>query len=91
MTSALGAMPHFYFDLLEDGAVVPDDTGLVLENLEQAKLEARKALADLVREEIRDGNTIRRPGEVSVQIRYHDEGPVVMTIAYSITDRSNDA
>ena len=83
-------MPHFYFDLVENGEVLRDDNGLVLGDIEAAKVEARKALADLVREEIRDGATRRRPGEVAVHIRDHTEGPVVMTVTYDIIDNYGD-
>ena len=83
-------MPHFYFDLVENGEILRDDDGVMLGGIEAAKVEARKALADLVREEIRDGAMTRRPGEVAVHIRDHTEGPVVVTVTYDIIDNYGD-
>jgi hypothetical protein len=83
-------MPRFYFDVVENGEVLHDETGLVLADLEAAKVEARKALGDMMREEIRDGATKRDPGEVAVLIRDHNLGPVVLTITYDVIDGSDD-
>jgi hypothetical protein len=45
-------MPHFYFDICEDGVLVPDDTGLKLENLQVARGEAARALTEIARHRV---------------------------------------
>jgi hypothetical protein len=49
-------MPRFYFDLIEDDRLTPDDTGLDLEGLDTARMEAQQGLAEIVRGAVPDGN-----------------------------------
>ena len=76
-------MPQYYFDLVENGRVLRDEDGLVLDDLEAAKGQARRALADVVREEIMDGSP-QTTREVAVHIRDHDAGPVILKVSYSV-------
>lgn len=41
-------MPHYYFDHIENAARIPDEDGVDLPDIEAAKAEAAKALAELV-------------------------------------------
>lgn len=77
-------MPHYYFDLVENGQVMRDEDGLVLDDLEAAKGQARRALADVVREEIMDGSPPPTTREVAVHIRDHEVGPVILRVLYSV-------
>lgn len=81
-------MTHFYFDLVEDGKIVHDDTGVDFATVDEAEIEARRALADLIREEIREGTSGRNAGEVMVHIREHDTGPVLKTVSFSYVYRT---
>ncbi len=49
------AMPRFYFDTYDDDRAVPDGQGVVLSDLEEAKEEAIKALTDMARDGLPDG------------------------------------
>ena len=42
-------MPRFYFDLIEDDYLTPNEDGLDLESLEAARLEAQRGLSEMVR------------------------------------------
>ena len=43
-------MPRFYFDTTDGDALIEDETGLELSDLDEAKAEAARALADLARD-----------------------------------------
>ena len=45
-------MPLYYFDTRDDTGVVPDETGLEFDTLEQAKAEAARALVDIARDRV---------------------------------------
>jgi hypothetical protein len=49
-------MPRFYFDTYDDDRAVPDREGIVLSDLEEAKEEAIKALPDMARDGLPDGD-----------------------------------
>ncbi len=49
-------MPRFFFDIHDGEDFTPDHQGLELEGLEAAKEEAKKALPDIVRDEMPDGD-----------------------------------
>lgn len=61
-------MPRFYFDLIEDGNLTPDDTGVVLDEPDAARREAQRSLAEMVRDAMPDGEH----KAMALQIR--DEG-----------------
>jgi hypothetical protein len=49
-------MPRFYFDTYDDDRSVPDSQGIVLSDLEEATEEAIKALPDMARDGLPDGD-----------------------------------
>ncbi len=49
-------MPRYFFDTYDGNQMLPDETGLDLSDLAAAKLEARKALRDIARDGLPDGN-----------------------------------
>jgi Domain of unknown function (DUF6894) len=49
-------MPRVYFDTYDDDRAVPDGQGIVLSDLEEAKEEAIKALPDMARDGLPDGD-----------------------------------
>ena len=44
-------MPHFYFDVRDDGTLVADDEGIDLPDLQSAQEEAARTLAEIIRNE----------------------------------------
>ena len=49
-------MARYFFDIHDGDHFTPDDTGLELRDLEAAKAEAKKALPDIVKDEMPDGD-----------------------------------
>jgi hypothetical protein len=45
-------MVRYYFDVTDDEGVFPDDTGIEYGTLEQAKVEAARALAEMARDRV---------------------------------------
>jgi hypothetical protein len=43
-------MPRYYFDVHEGDRLIPDDIGLVLPDIETARDQATRALAEMARE-----------------------------------------
>ncbi|ANY85331.1 hypothetical protein BB934_45040 (plasmid) [Microvirga ossetica] len=58
-------MPRFFFDIHDGEGFTPDRQGVDLENLEVAKEEARKALRDIIWDELPAGD--RRDFTVDVK------------------------
>jgi hypothetical protein len=58
-------MPRFFFDIHDGEDFMPDRHGMELEGLEAAKDKAKKALPDIVKDEMPDGN--RRDFTVDVK------------------------
>ncbi|HEX8167855.1 MAG TPA: hypothetical protein VF601_18970 [Beijerinckiaceae bacterium] len=75
-------MPHFHFDIVEDGGTLPDDEGIDLSSAEAARLEAARAAAEIMRE-----RAWRQaiPADVSIVIR-DDIGPIsTVTVALRLS------
>ena len=49
-------MPRFYFDTHDDDRFVPDNEGVELKGVEEAKAEAVAALPDMARDALPDGD-----------------------------------
>ena len=49
-------MPRYFFDIHDGDCFTPDYTGVELESIEAAKDEAKKALPDIVKDELPDGD-----------------------------------
>ena len=71
--------PAFFFDTHDGDHLVPDETGLELDDLEAAKVEAQKALPDVAKEKLSDGH--QRVFMVSVR---DEAGQVLMRIALAL-------
>ena len=68
-------MPRYYFDVHDKQGVHRDEVGLEFPNMDAAILEARRALADMTRESLLDGNM-----DLGFLIRDGDEGPVNLMV-----------
>jgi hypothetical protein len=49
-------MPRFFFDTFDGSRYIYDDAGLKMESLEAAKSEAQRALSDLARDALPNGD-----------------------------------
>lgn len=72
-------MPRFFFDTYDGDLFTPDETGQELDDLEAAKVEAQKALPEMAKDNLPDGD--QRAFIVSVR---DEAGQVVLRIALSM-------
>jgi len=75
-------MPQYYFDVQDGDGVFVDDVGLELPDMDTAIREARLALAEMVRDVLRE----QSGAEVVIRIRDGADGPV--TLAVTLTTES---
>ena len=70
-------MPQYFFDVQDGDGVFIDEMGVELPDMDAAIREARRALADMVRDVLRD------QGSEGVLIRIRDgaDGPVVLAVS----------
>jgi hypothetical protein len=71
-------MPRYYFDVHDGKRFTRDDTGLELAGIEAAKTQASKALPDITRETMPDGN--RR--DYTIEVR-GETGRLVLRLSLS--------
>jgi len=69
-------MPHYYFDVHDKDGTFEDEVGLDLPDMDAAITEARRALADMIKEMLLDGAE-------GVHIIIHDgeDGPVRLSVS----------
>ncbi|KLK90262.1 hypothetical protein AA309_27055 [Microvirga vignae] len=72
-------MPRFFFDTYDGERFFPDEVGMELESIETAKTEGQKALPDMAKDALPDGNF--RSFVVSVR---DESGQVVLRMALSL-------
>lgn len=69
-------MPRYFFDVRDDEGTFVDLVGLELADMDAAIREARRALADMLRDALRDqGKAV-----VEIGIRDGADGPVVLAV-----------
>lgn len=69
-------MPLYFFDVQDTDGVFVDEVGMELPDMETAIREARRALADMVRDALKE-----QQGEaVLIRIRDGADGPVVLSV-----------
>lgn len=72
-------MPRFFFDTYDGESFVPDHEGIELMDLQAAKIEGQKALPDMAKDALPDGNF--RSFVVNVR---EEGGQVVLRMALSL-------
>ena len=78
-------MPRFFFDTFDGERLVPDESGIELENIDAAKQEAQHALPDLARDALPATN--HRTFVVNVR---DEAGQVVLRAALSLVVEEGD-
>jgi hypothetical protein len=76
-------MPRFFFDIHDSEDFTPDYIGMELEGLEAAKAEAKRALLDMLKDTMPDGD--RR--DVTVDVK-NAAGQIVWRITLSLVVES---
>ncbi|MGV8950876.1 MAG: DUF6894 family protein [Cypionkella sp.] len=76
-------MATYYFDVHDGDGVFVDETGVELASMDAAIKEARRALADMVRDALRE----EVEQSLSIRIRDGAEGPVVLSVTTSTVTR----
>jgi hypothetical protein len=69
-------MPRYYFDTRDNGSVMADEVGLDLQDVEAARDEAVRGLADLARDVLPD--SIRRM--LSIEVKDAFKRPLLQTV-----------
>lgn len=69
------AMPLFYFDVVDDGKATPDEWGIELEDITEARDQAQALVPDLAREKILTGDR----KDISVIVRCSEGRPCYRT------------
>ena len=78
-------MPRFYFDL-RDGEFIRDDVGVELPSMDEAMAEAKKMLAEMVRERAADASA----EQILVDIRTPGSSDVVTVVATTLVERTKN-
>ena len=69
-------MPQYYFDVQDGEGVFVDEIGMELPDMDTAIREARRALADMVRDVLKEQSA----QAVLIRIRDGADGPVVLSV-----------
>jgi len=80
-------MPRYHFDMQDGEGLFVDDVGLDLPDMDAAIKEARRALADMVRDSLRETSR----GLLSIRIRDGADGPVVLSVTLSTVTPADKA
>jgi hypothetical protein len=78
-------MPRYFFDTYDGDRFLPDDVGLEFAGLDEAKAEAQRALPEMAREVLPDGN--HRSFVVSVR---DEAGTVRIRMSLSLVVEEGD-
>jgi hypothetical protein len=66
-------MPRFYFDVRDGNDLRPDDDGLEFPTVHAARVEASRALAEMIKEEMPNGSRKR----MAIEVRSEDRQPLL--------------
>jgi len=72
-------MARYFFDVIADGELAPDEEGMNLPNLDAARREASRSLAELARDTLRSDGV---PRLVKNYIRMRPEVNILLSIFY---------
>ena len=76
-------MPRYYFDINDGDGVFIDNAGIDLADMNAAIGEARRALADMIRDTMRAGT---EGDKASIRIRDGVEGPILLEVTVTTQD-----
>jgi hypothetical protein len=74
-------MPHFRFDVCENGVLSPDEEGLDLLSAHDARLEAARTAAEMMRDRVARN---AEPADISLIVRDGSSHPVC-TVTVALT------
>lgn len=74
-------MPRYYFDLVDEGELFPDEEGLELTDLRAVQAEAAKSLADMARDAVHTASADTGRRHMAVQVR--DEFSQLMEVKFT--------
>ncbi len=77
-------MPRFYFDVRDGDDLFVDNEGMDLADMDSATVEARQALADMMRDSLRSAGS----ETLSIAIRDQEDGPVLLTVSLTTSLQS---
>ena len=69
-------MHRFYFDIVDHQGLTSDTEGMEFESMDEAVIEARRAMGGLVKDALHGGHDL----PIAIHIRDGDEGPISLTV-----------
>lgn len=78
-------MPHYFFDVQDAEGVFVDEVGMELPDMDAAIREARRTLADMVRDALREQSS----QAVLIRIRDGAYCPVVLSVTMTTVSENN--
>ena len=78
-------MPRYFFDVQDADGTFLDEVGMDLPDMAAAIREARKALADMVRDVLRD----QANDALLIRIRDGADGPVVLSVTMTTVSEAD--
>jgi hypothetical protein len=78
-------MPRYYFYMQDGDGSFVDEVGLDLPDMDAAIREARRGLADMVRDSLRETSR----AALSIRIRDGADGPIVLSVTMSTVSPSD--
>lgn len=77
-------MPRYYFDVHDGDGTFIDEAGVELRDMDMAVREARKAIADMVRDALREADG----SDISILVRDGADGPILITVTMKTDNQS---
>jgi hypothetical protein len=78
-------MPRYFFDIQDSEGTFLDDVGMDLPDMGAAIREARKTLADMLRDALRDQTS----DALLIRIRDGADGPVVLSVTMTTVSEAD--
>ena len=78
-------MPRYYFDSIENGRTLRDEEGLELADVEEARIEALKALGGIVKDSMPNGDT----AQFAIAVRDGTPDPVITAVLSLSVERKH--
>lgn len=80
-------MPRYFFDIFQDEKITPDEEGREFPDLDGARREALRLLAEMAKELVIDAHDERR--KIAVRVRDQDGEVLTAAAVFGVKTRSN--